>query len=164
MLGFLYLLLVTQLENDLLLVWNFRMCGTLIWILLFQVSGNDISADPLFGSFVSTSYAEMGQCTGGLETHVSQRWDIFTRTWQKYVLQTPWAPATHEGYSSRLAYRGKLSRSLGSSFSILLRYKSWDFHDGVGWGLSSVLWVKCTIVRVLRLCTGRTARRRSRGI
>jgi hypothetical protein len=118
-----------------------RMCGTLIQILLLQVSGNDISADPFFWSFVSASYAEMGQCTGGLGTHVPQRWDIFTRTWWKFVLQTPWASATHEGYSSRLAYRGELSRSLGSSFIILLGCKSWGFQDGGGWELSSMLWV-----------------------
>jgi len=118
-----------------------RMCGTLIWILLFQVSRNNISADPFFWSFVSTSYVKMGQCTGGLATHVPQRWDIFTPTWWKFVLQTPWSPATHEGYSTRLAYRGELSRRLGSSFIILLGYTFWGFHDGGGWGLSSVLWV-----------------------
>jgi hypothetical protein len=118
-----------------------RMCGTLIWILLFQVSGNDVSDDPLFWSFVSTSYAEMGQCTGGLATHVPQGWDIFTPTWWKFVLQTPWSPATHEGYSIRLAYRGELSRSLGSSFITLLGYKFWRFHDGDGRGLSFVLLV-----------------------
>ena len=90
-----------------------RMHGMLIWILLFQVSGNDISADPFFRSFVSTSYAEMGQCTGGLGTYVPQRWNIFTRTWWKFVLQTPWSPATHEGYSSRLAYRGEFDQEFG---------------------------------------------------